>query len=201
MSSYPLRFTAILVCLGLLIGACSKSDDGPGEEEEVPGAYYIRYKANGVGHEYTDEKLVYAIFLTLPDTDARQCLIQGRMHEDDQNRDAVFVAVTDAVPLETGTIYRLSERLEWPEYHQSISRVFGSHYNASGEKYYAQLYQLPSLPFEVKDDATAQFSQISDKTVKGTFSMRAYTTYPDLKEVIITDGEFYVPILVSNENR
>lgn len=201
MTSNSLRFTLILICLGLLIGACSKSDDGPGEEGEPSGTYYIRYKANGVSHEYTDGKLVYAIFLTLPDTDARQCLIQGRMHESDQNRDAVFVAVTDAVPLKTGTIYRLSERLEWPAHHQNISRVFGSYYNTSGTKYYAQLYPLPSLPFEVKDDATAQFSQISDKAVKGTFSMRAYTTYPDLKEVIITDGEFYVPILVSNENR
>ncbi len=201
MSSYPIRFIAILICLALLGGACSKSDDGPDKEGETPGAYYIRYKANGVSHEYTDEKLVYAIFLRLKDTDARQCLIQGRMHENDQNRDAIFFAVTDAVPLKAGTVYQLSERLEWPEYNQSVSRVFGSHYSTSGEKYYAQLYQLQSLPFEVKDEATAQFSQINDTTVKGTFSMRAYTTYPDLKEVMITDGEFYVPILVSNGNR
>lgn len=200
MNSYPLRFISIVFCLGLLAGACSKSDDGPGDEGGTPGDYYIRYNANGVNHEYTDGKLVYAIWLTLPDTDARQCLIQGRMHADDQERDAVFFGVTDKEPLKTGTVYRLSERLEWPEYHQSISRVFGSHYDTSGKKYFAQLYQLPSLPFEVKDEATAQFSQISDKTVKGTFSMRAYTTYPDLKEVVITDGEFYVPILAANQN-
>lgn len=201
MDNYPLRFIAILVCLGFLAGACSKSDDVPIEEADAPGAYYIRYKANGVSHEYTDEQLVYAIFLTLPDTDARQCLIQGRLQENDQDRDAIFLAVTDAGPLKTGTVYQLSERLEWPEYNQRISKVFGSHYSASAEKYHAQLYQSPSLPFEVKDVASAQFSQINDTTVKGTFSMRAYTTYPDLKEVIITDGEFYVPILLSNQNR
>src|SRR5690606_5959426 len=198
MSSYPFRFFVILFCLGLFAGACSKSDEGPGEGKDGSGQYFIRYKANGINHEYTAGKLVYAIQLTLPDTDAKQFLIQGRKHENDQQRDAVFFGVTDVLPIKVGTVYRLAERLEWPEHNQSISRVFGSHYSTSGEKYFAQLHPQPSLPFEVKDEASAQFSQITDKTVKGTFSMRAYTTYPDLKEVVVTDGEFYVPILAPN---
>ncbi len=185
-------FSALFLCL-----SCGKSNDGPTEEDPA-GSYYIRYKANGVSHEYTDDRLVYAIALILPETGANQCLIQGRLHENDQNKDAVFFAVTDAVALKTGTAYRLENWLEWPEYNQSFSQVIGSHYSASSEKYFAQLRQLGSLPFEVKDDATAQFSQITDKAVKGTFSMRAFTTYPELKEVAITDGEFYVPILASN---
>ncbi len=188
------------LCIALAGLSCSKSNDGPTDEDPV-GGYYIRYKANGENHEYTHESLIHAFILTLPETGAHQCLIQGRRYEDDQNRDAVFFVVTDPIALKSGVAYRLSDRLEWPEYNQSVSQVYGSHYNASGEKYFAQLYQLPSLPFEVKDDATVRFSEITDKTVKGTFSMRAFTTYPDLKEVMITDGEFYVPVLASNTNR
>ena len=185
-------FSALLLCL-----SCSKSDDGPPEEDPA-GSYYIRYKANGISHEYTGDNLVYAFILTLSETGAHQCLIQGRLHEKDQNKDVIFFGVTDKEPLKTGKTYRLSDWLDWPEHNQRISQVFGSYYSASGDKYFAQLGQLGSLPFEVKDAATAQFSQLSDKTAKGTFSMQAYTTYPELKEVLITDGEFYVPILASN---
>lgn len=185
-------FSALILCL-----SCSKSDSEPPEENPA-GSYYIRYKANGVLHEYTGDNLIYAFVLTLAKTGAHQCLIQGRLHEKEQNKDAIFFAVTDKVPLETGTTYRLADWLEWPEHNQRTSQVFGSHYSASEDKYFAQLDQLGSLPFEVKDAATAQFSQLNDKTAKGTFSMRAFTTYPELKEVMITDGEFYVPILASN---
>jgi hypothetical protein len=185
-------FSVFLLCL-----SCGKSDGGPPEEDPA-GSYYIRYKANGVSHEYTGDNLVHAFVLTLSETGAHQCLIQGRLHGKDQNKDAVFFGVTDKEPLKIGTTYRLGNWLEWPEHHQTISQVFGSHYSASGEQYFAQFRQLESFPFEVKDDATAQFSQINDKTVKGTFSMRAFTIYPALKEMTITDGEFYVPILVSN---
>lgn len=61
MSSYPFRFFVILFCLGLFAGACSKSDEGPGEGKDGSGQYFIRYKANGINHEYTAGKLVYAI--------------------------------------------------------------------------------------------------------------------------------------------
>jgi len=196
MKIYGLLFTIVLPSLFFCL-SCGKSDGGPPKEGPT-GSYYIRYKANGVPHEYTGDMLVYAFALTLPETGANQCLIQGRLHKNDENKDAIFFTVTDTDPLQEGTTYRLSERLNWPEHNQSFLRVFGSYYSPAGEKYFAQLYPLPSLPFEVKDAAEARFSQITDQTVKGTFSMRALTTYPELKEVAITDGEFYVPILASN---
>src|SRR3546814_9772978 len=103
---FVIAFSALFLCL-----SCSKSDEGPPEEEPA-GTYYIRYKANGVTHEYTGDNLVYAFFLTLPKTGAHQCLIQGRLHENDQNKDAVFFGVTDREPLNAGKTYRLSEWLE-----------------------------------------------------------------------------------------
>ena len=132
----------ILLCL-----SCAKSDDGPPKEDPA-GGYYIRYKANGVSHEYTGDNLIYAFVLTLAETGAHQCLIQGRLHEKDQNKDAVFFGVTDKEALKTGATYQLGNWLEWPEHHQTISQVFGSHYNASGEQYFAQFRQLESFPFD-----------------------------------------------------
>ena len=193
------RLFFLAVCMAaFLASSCNKSNDRP-EEETPAGDYYIRYKANGVSHVYTDSKLIHAVFLKLPETGANQYLINGRLHAGDQNRDAVFIVITDDKPLKTGTVYRLGNWLEWPEHNQSAPQVAGSYYNASGEKYFAQLRQLGLLPFEVKDDATAQLSQITDKAIKGTFSMRAFTTYPDLREVMITEGEFHVPVLASNQ--
>lgn len=191
------RLAVFILALTLLGGAsCKKAGPDPVDEPDS-GDYYIRFKVNGETHAYAGTGLVYAFSMRLSPTGAHQLLIQGRL-QDDQNRNAVFFAVTDAAAVQRGREYRLADWLEWPEQNQSVSSVFGSYYGADGKQYFAQLRQLPSLPFEVKDAATVRFTEISEGSLKGTFTMKAYSTYPERAEAAITEGEFYVPIMASS---
>jgi hypothetical protein len=162
----PLTVYAIL-----LPGCGGSSGTGP-DDDQNPNGHYIRFKADGVQKEYTDDLLVYAFFTQV-------------------NPEYVFAGEGVGAG---GSITDGSISLSAMDVAPITTKTYGS-YQLSGSGWTVGqiLYRIGGVQYETSDvpsDVRVTLTQIGASEVRGTFSGTVKAT--GRPSIAISAGEFFL---------
>jgi hypothetical protein len=185
----PIKFFWFILCGAILalVAACSSDDDpGPGQGT----GYYIRFKVSGTQKEYKANPVAQVYFDE--DNLAYRCNIVGSGNIV-STHDVMTLFMVSKEPFKKDVQYVLQTEVEMASNGSQMPQVAAVYIDENKKGYTAQF--LPADWFDFDDHAEAKFTEMTDKHIKGTFSARVFTSIPDREELLITDGEFYVPVI------
>lgn len=172
----------------LILGSCSKKSDNPGEPGD--GAYFLRYKSDGVQQEY--KVTVLAQLYYDAENLTYHCNMTAGLSLNNVTKNILSLFLVNKESFKTGVTYQLANGIKMAKNGAIMPQVMISLLDASGKPYTAQF--LPATWYQFDDKAEVTFTVVTDKFVKGTFSGLAFTAMPERAEKKVTDGEFYLPI-------
>ena len=183
---------AVILTGQLFLAACT-SEEGP--ELEEPKEYYLKFKVGEVEKKYTALPNSIASFYYLKDFEIYGSTITVIKDINQATKDIVSIQLINETHFEQNQVYILQD----PVIAQSISRsrIIFSYFDENGEGYNALLLKDSYPTLEINDEAELKFTEITDSYVKGTFWARVnaveFTTLAGRKELLITEGEFFLP--------
>ena len=161
-----MRFVALLVGL-VLVSSCDST------EPDLISDYFLRFQANGVSIEYREDPLLHGVLTRFGAEHALAA--EGESSAGSQVASSLNVSVFDVTPITTRSYVG----------YQTVTGGFtsaGLIYRTGGVEYNSNVSDA---------DNRVTVTEIATAYRRGTFSgtVRA----PGRPEVVITNGEFYVP--------
>lgn len=196
-----LKFLTILAVSILLVGlsGCSKSSSS----EDLPpdDGYYITFKVDGQEVAFANDNQYSTVLGTfnIPSSSGDQyaTAIIASKSTDGSNADAFTIIC--------GTVDEAEAHIIYTNYTANAPKMkaftfLGTYGNVNDQVYGTVDETLMDLFENTKADSEITFTEVTDKTLKGTFSGTWYDIesdpYPSIK---ITEGKFYVPRLKNGD--
>lgn len=181
----------ILLLAILLIVLTSCKDDDPRPD------YYYRFKVNGVQKEFRANKDSGIVFLDAPNS-INKIIFFTMVTGADPEKNAIVISLRSTEEAESGIEYKMQEPLTVNN--TIVPRISIVYFDENGKTFGATLLQ--SLNPGARDDARLKFTQITTEGSYGEFQAIAFdmSATGDLgsrQELLITDGEFFMPNFVS----
>ncbi|WP_425639174.1 hypothetical protein ACPUEN_05850 [Algoriphagus yeomjeoni] len=181
----------LLACFILLVSSCTSSSDKTNEkgedlnvmevEEREELIYYIRAKVDGKLREFNSPDMLYIMVGSFVPGIFEASIVGGAMNEEDNGSPEGFnIAIKDEEEIQEGN-YNFLEPFENTGY--GLRGASLGYYSKENSKTYVSDVD--------EEDPVFEFTQLTDKEAKGTFSGRVYDMITK-ESVLITEGEFFV---------
>lgn len=186
-----LQYSILMMYLVVLLAGCKKDNGGNAEGDE----YYIRFKANGVQKEYKPKIPNNRVsYLYLDEYQIYNATITGLLNLEGAQvqpiKNFMNIVVRSKEKIKVNNPYLMQTAV--PYNGIKFSAIELTYADEAGKTFGALLLKENYPLLEIKDDATVNFDLIRSDATKGRFSGRAFNVI-DKSEMLITDGEFYLP--------
>lgn len=173
----------------LILTSCKDEDPRPD--------YYYKFKVNGVQKEFKATKDAGIVFLDEPNS-INKIIFFTMVSNSDPQKNSVVISLRSTEDVESGIEYQMQEPLTVNS--TIVPRISIVYFDEKGKSFGATLLQ--SLNPGARDNAKLKFTQITTEGSYGTFEAIAFdmSATGDLnvrQELLITDGEFFMPNFVS----
>ncbi|HLT06065.1 MAG TPA: hypothetical protein VK014_00995 [Cyclobacteriaceae bacterium] len=195
MESIPFKniVCILMLCVSpfLIIGCTGEEDEEPTRE----GEYFLKFKANGIEKRYEALPNSNASFFYLPDYKIYGGAIMGVKNIQQATKDVVSIQLFNETTYETNKTYQLQDAVSVDLF--TRSRIIFTYMDENGKSYNAALLRQNYPTLTIKDEAEVRFDELASNYVRGTFSALVLETDATNRlvreELVITDGEFYLP--------
>ena len=178
----------IFVLLIFSLTGCEKEPEGPD--------YFFRFKFNGVQKEFKATKDSNIVFI---DDQGLQLATFNMVSQQDPAKNSIFIGLRTPETPKIGITYEMQVPIIVQG--ELSTQVTFLYFDENGKAFLATL--LASSHPGARDDASVTFSEISTEGSNGTFEALVFEAEDETSDLsnrqafTITDGEFFLPNLVS----
>lgn len=200
------RLSLVAILIGILcVSGCVSGEDqdppvngqNPPISEDPPAPeYYVKFKANGVEKMWeasTPVSMSIAVFSYNGELGHYASGIQGVKKGTDGTRDIIHITLWNESLFAADISYQLQDTIK--VHGLNLPRIMFQYHDENGK---------PHLTGTLEEDiafsgsrAEVKFSEITPTYVKGTFSAKTFSLEEEdlvpSKEMLITEGEFFLP--------
>ena len=175
----------MLFVLILIANSCSKdSDPGPDNSD----SYYLRFTLDGVKKEY--KMFTYVQFKYDQDHLTHNGYVLASLTSD-PTKEVLSFFLYSKQEYQKGQEYDVQNEVLLSGTNAKLPQLTMVYIDKDDKSYTAQFPDSPTLQsLGIKHEAKLVFSEITNDHVKGTFSAKVFSEFPEKESLIVTDGEF-----------
>ncbi|EOZ93591.1 hypothetical protein A33Q_3537 [Indibacter alkaliphilus LW1] len=184
-----LRNLLLLITFVAVFSSCDREPDRPD--------YYYRFKVNGVQKEFRANTDSGILFLDDPNEVNRYMLFNMTTGRDNE-KNSLFISLRTLETITIGTRYEM--QLGINVNNQVVPRITVLYFDENGDQFIADLLQRDNPG--ARDDAWIVFDELIQEGSYGRFEATIFSVDDDgelseRQDILITDGEFFIPNFIS----